>query len=139
MYISNCMIQYICNNHHFSGNQFTIEDGLSGNKLALAYKDSRLCTETNGQLASILDQAERGNKIRNQFATSFPWQVCTCIRARILLCIYYFLLQLFVLSVRTMKNLIRNPMVSIVQVHVEHKLHNYKGLVNVPALSCRKL
>ena len=107
----------------WSGGQYTIEDGSPSNRLALAYKESFQFTEVNEQLASILDQARRGDKIYSQFATSFPWQVTVnfCLEPLMLYYMSFHLLQLLILSQCTIKKLIRNPMVSIVQVlqHIE--------------------
>ena len=65
---------FITNFAH-SGVWYTIEDGVPSSKLTLAYKESFQFNEVNKELASILDQAGRGNKIYSHYATSFPWQV----------------------------------------------------------------
>ena len=100
----------------YSGGQYTIEDGLATSKLALAYKESSQFTEVNEELTSILDQARVGNKIYSQYATSFPWQVRSFAKARHIFITCYFMSQLLILCVITMKSLLRNPMVSVIQV-----------------------
>ncbi|XP_065906229.1 broad substrate specificity ATP-binding cassette transporter ABCG2-like [Dysidea avara] len=73
--------------------------GVTCNKLALAYKESSEFNEIGSELSSILDQAVKGHKQYAQFSTSLPW-------------------QFLILSIRNIRNIIRNPMVSIVQVIV---------------------
>ena len=104
-----------------SGVWYTIEDGLPSSKLTLAYKESFQFNEVNGELTSILDQSMKGSKVYTQYATSFLWQVFLLLTTCVF--IYLHFIQLLILSVSTIKKLIRNPMVSIVQVYYNYILY----------------
>ena len=106
------------------------------------YLKSRQCLDTKSECERILGGVEKdgvGNKrrrTRGKYATNFFWQVrererdgerslfCTFI-AFLILCVFFFLFQLFVVMIRSIINLARNPMTSFVQVHIQSVLNTH--------------
>ncbi|XP_065906221.1 broad substrate specificity ATP-binding cassette transporter ABCG2-like isoform X2 [Dysidea avara] len=86
----------------------TLTMSLCNNQLALAYKDSSQHDDTNNEVMILVKEA-RNRTDDQKFAVRFLWQV-------------------LVLSARTMKNLIRNP-ISTIQVMVIFILATLVGTV----------
>ena len=121
-----------------------IESDVAPIDLSENYLKSRQCLDTKSECERILGGVEKdgvGNKrrrTRGKYATNFFWQVreregekdgerslfCTFI-AFLILCVFFFLFQLFVVMIRSIINLARNPMTSFVQVHIQSVLNTH--------------
>ncbi|XP_065906235.1 broad substrate specificity ATP-binding cassette transporter ABCG2-like [Dysidea avara] len=99
-----------CEAQEMKSVMYSLSESAGQNKLSVAYTQSSQCHKVTKELAAILEKAPREAKKVSQFASSFPW-------------------QLGVLAVRAVRNLVRNPIVSIVQMLVMLILSTIVGII----------